>query len=163
MLLTVLIFGINKRKDEQQRRIKNSADCVTLFGVDERRHLEMSEHDEQVKLFTWASYLETQIPELKMMFHIPNGGHRYKAVAVKMKAEGVKAGVPDIFLAVPRSGGFHGLFIEMKAGRNKTSEKQNEWIAKLIQSGYLVVVCYGFEEAKREILDYLDVEDSTEI
>jgi predicted RecB family endonuclease len=120
--------------------------------------METTEHDEQCALFQWAALMENRIPGLKNLFAIPNGGHRYKAVAVKMKAEGVKAGVPDIFLAVPRSG-FHGLFIEMKAGRNKTSEKQNEWIAKLIQSGYMVVVCYGFEEAKREILDYLGVEE----
>lgn len=123
--------------------------------------MKITEHDEQVRIFAWASYLEIQIPKLKMMFHIPNGGHRYKAVAVKMKAEGVKAGVPDIFLAYP-SGDYHGLFIEMKVGRNKTTDHQNEWIYRLNEAGYLAVVCYGFEEAKREILDYLGVGNLTE-
>jgi len=118
----------------------------------------MSEHDEQVNLFAWARYMETKIPELKSMFHIPNGGHRHKAVAAKMKAEGVKAGVPDILLACPRDG-FHGLFIEMKAGKNRTTKNQNEWIQRLLGAGYLAVVCYSFEEAKKEIMDYLDQEN----
>ncbi|HAC16943.1 MAG TPA: VRR-NUC domain-containing protein [Bacteroidetes bacterium] len=113
------------------------------------------EHLEQVALFQWASLNDERIPELKLMFHIPNGGHRHKAVAAKMKAEGVKAGVPDILLACPRDG-FHGLFIEMKAGKNRTTKSQNEWIQRLLGVGYLAVVCYGFEEAKKEIMDYLD-------
>ncbi len=117
----------------------------------------MSEHEEQVNLFAWAKYMENQIPELKSIFHIPNGGHRHKAVAAKMKAEGVKAGVPDIFLACPRDG-YHGLFIEMKAGKNRTTKNQNEWIQRLLGAGYMVVVCYGWEAAKQEILDYLQNE-----
>lgn len=115
------------------------------------------EHDEQVLLFNWAALNEERIPELKNLFAIPNGGLRNKVVAVRMKAEGIKAGVPDICLAFP-SGGFFGLFIEMKAGKNKTTPTQNEWIIRLQQANYCVVVCYGFEEAKREILDYLGAE-----
>ncbi len=112
------------------------------------------EHDEQVLLFHWAVLNEERIPELKNMFSIPNGGQRHKAVAAKMKAEGLKSGVPDICLAFP-SGGFFGLFIELKVGKNKTTPSQNEWIMRLQQAGYMVVVCYGYEAAKREILDYL--------
>lgn len=133
------------------------------------------EHDEQTALFTWAAYMENQIPQLKSLFAIPNGGHRHKAVAAKLKAEGVKAGVPDIFLAVPMVRNkkitndvngllewgewISGLFIEMKAGKNKTTESQDEWIERLSKAGYRVAVCYGFEEAKREILDYLEVKE----
>lgn len=121
------------------------------------------EHDEQVLLFQWIDLMKTQIPELANLFAIPNGGHRHKAVAAKMKAEGVKAGVPDIFLAYPnyswvtRDVMYSGLFIEMKAGKNKTTESQDEWITRLREAYYKVVVCYGFEEAKQTILDYLEV------
>ena len=129
------------------------------------------EHDEQTALFQWAAMMESQIPELANLFAIPNGGHRHKAVAAKLKAEGVKAGVPDIFLAVPREGTWDacglgpctlphaGLFIELKAGKNKTTESQDEWIERLSKAGYRVAVCYGFEEAKAEILDYLEVKE----
>lgn len=40
------------------------------------------EHNEQAALFHWSVYVENQIPELKLLFAIPNGGHRYKAVAL---------------------------------------------------------------------------------
>ena len=117
----------------------------------------MSEHDEQKTLFSWAAYANGRFPELKLMFAIPNGGHRHKAVASKMKAEGVKAGVPDIFLPAPR-GGYHGLFIEMKYGRNKASQPQLRWIDALAAAGYLAIICYGFEDAQENIISYLEME-----
>ena len=64
----------------------------------------MSEHLEQCAVFDFARYAGIRL------FAIPNGGHRHKAVAVKLRAEGVCAGVPD--LMVPEAhGGFNGLFI----------------------------------------------------
>jgi len=94
------------------------------------------------------------MPELNLLFHIPNGGKRNITTAKRLKDEGVKAGVPDLFLPVSR-GGFFGLFIEMKVGKNKTTEKQNEWIAALQEEGYKVAVCYGCESAMEEIMNYL--------
>jgi len=116
------------------------------------------EHLEQVALFNWAAWNEERIPELKSLFAIPNGGHRHKAVAAKLKASGVKAGLPDICLPIAKDG-FHGLFVELKVGRNKTTPSQDEWIARLLQAGYLAVVCYGCEAAKKEILEYLEVKE----
>lgn len=37
----------------------------------------------------------------KLIYHVPNGGHRHKLVAVKLKEQGVKAGVPDLVLPMP--------------------------------------------------------------
>lgn len=31
----------------------------------------------------------------KLIYHVPNGGHRVKTVAAKLKAQGMKAGIPD--------------------------------------------------------------------
>ncbi len=93
-----------------------------------------SEHDEQVALFAWAAMNEAQHPELACMFAIPNGGARHPAVAAQLKAEGVRAGVPDCFLAV-RRGKWGGLFIEMKRRPNKPTTAQQEWIARLRNSG----------------------------
>ena len=114
----------------------------------------MSEHTEQVRLITWAHQWQDEYPGLEMLFAIPNGGHRHKATAAKMKAEGVKRGVPDLFLAVPR-GNWHGLFIEMKYGKNKPTAHQFRWLEKLAALGYKVAICYGCTDAKNMILDYL--------
>lgn len=124
-----------------------------------------SEHDEQVALFRWASLAACQFPALRWLFAIPNGGLRHPAVAVRMVAEGLKAGVPDVFLPLPRylddGDCLHGLFIELKVGRNKPSDKQQEWLAALNNTGYLAVVCYGWQDAARVILGYLDVDEVT--
>jgi len=85
-----------------------------------------SESNEQIALFQWVSYQLKRYPELELLYHIPNGGHRYATTAKRLKAEGVKAGVPDLCLPVAR-GGYYGLYIEMKAGKNKPTDYQGKW------------------------------------
>ncbi|WP_273430504.1 VRR-NUC domain-containing protein [Chitinibacter tainanensis] len=115
----------------------------------------MSEHDHQVALFRWAQLQSAAVPALKLMFAIPNGGARNIVVAGKLKAEGVKAGVPDILLPIPR-GVYHGLFIELKQPKGRVAPHQAEWIAELGLQGYRSVVCYGWEDAKDTIMGYLN-------
>ncbi|MEW6212845.1 MAG: VRR-NUC domain-containing protein [Acidobacteriota bacterium] len=117
-----------------------------------------TEHDHQCALFRWAAEMSERFPILEFMFAIPNAGAgAQRGQAGKLRAEGVKSGVPDIFIPCAK-GGFYGLFIEMKVGRNKPSAQQKKWIAYLRGFGYRVEVCYGVEEAKRVILDYLGQE-----
>ena len=121
------------------------------------RRLLPSEGQEQAALMGWAA-LEMKrgrMPELALLFHIPNGGARNKAEAGRFKAEGVKAGVPDLFLPVPR-GEHHGLFIEMKRrDGGRLSKEQKEWIAALQAQGYQVEVCAGWNEAAEVLTEYL--------
>lgn len=119
----------------------------------------MSEHDEQVALINWARYHEQLFPGLDLLHAIPNGGKRNKIVAAKLKAEGVRAGIPDLMLPVARQG-YHGLYIEMKAGRNKPTAKQLEKKVALEGQGYRVAVCWGWEAAAREIESYYSCERS---
>lgn len=119
------------------------------------------EADQQRKLFQWTTFIRAEYPEVDLMFHIPNGGSRNKLEAANLKRQGVKAGVPDLFLPVSR-GGYHGLFIELKYGKNKPTEKQTEWLKNLNEQGYAVAVCYGCEEASKKILKYLKLGDINE-
>lgn len=116
----------------------------------------VSESSEQISLFEWCEYSNGKYPELKLLFHIPNGGYRSAATAGRMKAEGVKAGVPDLFLPVSR-GGYHGLFIEMKAGKNKATLLQRQWLEDVKAQGYCAEVCVGWEEASKILTDYLNL------
>ena len=86
---------------------------------------------------------------------IPNGGARRKVEAAILKAEGVKAGVSDLFLAVPASHK-HGLWIEMKADAGIVSTPQGQWIALMRQAGYMAEVCWDWEDARSLILYYLE-------
>lgn len=113
-----------------------------------------AEHRAQVAVVTWATLARAEFPELALLFAIPNGGHRNVIVAKKLKAEGVKAGVPDLFLPVAR-GGYHGLFIEMKAGKNRPSQEQLELMNRLVLESYRCAVCYSSADAESILRHYL--------
>ena len=114
----------------------------------------MNEHQHQVALFDWARMNERPYPELTLLYANPLGGKRPKRTAARMKAEGAKAGIPDITLPVARAG-YHGLYIEMKVGRNKPTESQRWWLDALAMEGYRTTVCYSWEEARDVLIAYL--------
>lgn len=118
----------------------------------------------QVSLFGWAAQPDIvgMYPDLKFMFAIPNGMYTpYKHIAGKMRAMGMKSGVPDIFLPV-RRGEWPGLFIELKREKTdtkaagKTSKEQDVWIEHLQLQGFGVIVCHGFQHARDTIIQYLN-------
>lgn len=114
-----------------------------------------SEHDEQCALIDWARRVGSRKwPELNWLFAIPNGGARHPAVAMKLKAEGVVSGVPDLALLVPRRGN-HGLLIELKGLGGRVTEEQQGWIDNLVAEGYCACVCRGWDEARLLIEWYL--------
>lgn len=120
-----------------------------------------SEATEQERVIDWCRWHEQRMPELRLIFHIPNGGSRNEIEAKRLKAQGVKAGVPDLCLPVPR-GECHGLYIEMKYGRNKTTPKQEEWLEALRKQGYKTEICYGADEAITVLKEYLGQRDKEE-
>lgn len=112
------------------------------------------EHHEQAALFAWAVMQQARHPELALMYAIPNAARRSPRQGAWMKAEGMKAGVPDVHLPVPVRG-YCGLWIEMKAGRNKPTAEQKRRMEDLRSVGHRCVVCYSWDEARREIEKYL--------
>jgi hypothetical protein len=93
----------------------------------------------------------------KLIYHVPNGGHRVKAVAAKLKAQGVKAGIPDLVLPMAR-GGYFGLYIEFKAKPPfdaAVSPSQDAYLQALQDQGYLAIVCRGSIDAVEAIRAYL--------
>lgn len=119
------------------------------------------EENMQIALFQWAALEQGRYPELRLLFHVPNGGKRGKVEAARLKAAGVKAGVPDVCLPVPR-GGYHGLYIELKAGKNRPTADQTAWLTGLGQNGYRAAVCCSLDEATREIEAYLGLREAKE-
>lgn len=115
-----------------------------------------SEHQEQVALFEWAQLAQGRWPELSLLHAIPNGGQRSPRTAGMLKAEGVKPGVPDIFLPVARCG-YHGLYIELKRRKGgRVSVEQRKWLVALEREGYCCRVCHGWDEARTEIERYME-------
>lgn len=114
------------------------------------------------------------VPELEYMHAIHNQGHGDAIRGARAKAEGVKAGAPDIMLPYPigapwgtgfPNGGrlvtYSGLYIELKrlkserGAAGKASDVQTKWHNYLTCAGYKVVVCEGWEAARTAILEYL--------
>lgn len=140
----------------------------------------MTETEHQILVMCWAKKISLAgRAELDLLFHIPNGGGRSKREAGILKAMGVKAGVSDLFLPVPRivdcridpatDGGIAmfdmsgqclframaGLWIEMKCDGGRASEEQLKWIYAMRSMGYEAKVCTGWQEAVEAIKGYL--------
>ncbi|MCO7576189.1 MULTISPECIES: VRR-NUC domain-containing protein [Pseudomonas chlororaphis group] len=110
---------------------------------------------EQAALITELRICIPKVADL--IYHVPNGGHRHKSVAAKLKEQGVVAGIPDLVLTMAR-GGYFGLYIEFKAtppNDAPISASQHERIRKLNDQGYLAVVCRGHFDAMEQIRAYL--------
>jgi hypothetical protein len=114
--------------------------------------MKMIEHNNQVTLVMWVRAFK---PDL-LLVSMPNGGYRKAAEAIRLKSEGVVAGMPDLML-LEASGGFHGLFIEMKTEVGKLSKKQIEAHQALIERGYKVVTCHSYDQGRQAIEDYLSL------
>lgn len=112
------------------------------------------EHQHAKKVAQWARVNARKWPELELLYAIPNGGKRDLRVATKLKAEGVKRGVPDYCLPVAR-GSFHGLYIELKSPTGRATVEQNWWLKKLVKEGYAAGICKGADEAIRILTTYL--------
>ncbi len=130
-----------------------------------------TEHGHQAALFCWSNQNLHTYPQLKWLFAVPNGFFATPGQKAKMKAEGLKDGVPDIWLPILSTAWncefnrnkFYGLVIELKIPDKKTknelsgtSSEQKEWIAHLLTQGYACYVAYGWEDARDMIIAYLE-------
>ena len=120
-----------------------------------------TEHGNQAAVFQWIAITgQYAYPELRLAFAVPSGGLRDKVTAARLKAEGVKAGVSDVFLPVPRLG-YHGMWAELKREkyRNHTkggrSDDQIKFQDAMKQQGYYCVTCYGWEEMVGKLVEYM--------
>jgi len=119
-----------------------------------------SERGEQVALFAWAGLNQHLYPQLKWLYAIPNANSH------RMVAEGVRAGVSDVFLPWPNiavgNHGASGLYIEMKTEKRRNqkngglSQDQIDFIDYATKAGYKCHVCYSWIEAKKAIEEYLN-------
>ena len=119
--------------------------------------MKQREHQMQAALIRWVRLSQKGQPGLRRLFAVPNGGHRLPAVAARLKAEGVRAGVPDLVLPVAR-GKYHGLFIELKVPPNKLTPDQAAELDALEDEGYATRVCHSVTEAMAELQWYLGLQ-----
>lgn len=173
-----------------------------MAGISPWDYAKATEHSHQAALFMWANMAmrygltaannpssykvaghaandclihNDKVPHLKWLHAIHNQGHGDKIRGSLAKAEGVKAGVYDVFLPVPVYVGLIaskllssppyavpeteraacGLYLELKVGKNTTSPIQNEFAADMRAFGYATAEAWGWLEARNKVLAYL--------
>jgi hypothetical protein len=108
----------------------------------------------QASFFQW---LQLQYPKLfKYCFHIPNGGYRNILEATRLKRQGVKSGVADVFVMIPNDD-FGGLWIEFKTPKGKQTETQKEFEQNCIEMCYDYQIAHSLEEAQRILKTYMEI------
>lgn len=117
--------------------------------------MKQTEHQIQSALISWwaIQHKKYNLPEYAL-FAIPNGSKRNPVTGAILKREGVRKGVVDLMLATPNKN-HAGLFIEMKAGTNKPSLEQREFMGHALTVGYQVALCYDWTDASKVIHEYL--------
>jgi len=123
--------------------------------------MKQEEHQQQSLFIEWCGWHSNVDPRFENVFAIPNGGDRNLLVAVKMKREGVKAGVPDVFVAIA-SDEFHGLFLEFKSAKGRVTPEQLHWHSMLRNAGYLVIVVRSALEAIKVIKNYFGLKHGSD-
>lgn len=124
----------------------------------------LTEHQEQCLVFDWKRLLIERYPDIRSLHAVPNGaklpytekgGRRYSPEAIKLKKEGLTPGMLDINWPLAKRG-YHGLWVEMKVGKNTLTDEQAEMKQLLEQQGNYCVVCYSYQDAIRVIEWYAD-------
>jgi hypothetical protein len=100
-----------------------------------------------------VKWFRLQYPN-ELIFAIPNGEKRSKITASILKGQGVLSGVYDLMLMCSRKG-WHGLFIEIKFGKNNLTDNQKVFKGKATDAGYLCVECWTFEQFQQQVEHYL--------
>jgi len=104
--------------------------------------LPTSEQAEQVLVRQWRDLMMSEIPVLRWLVAIPNGGMRHKRIAAQLKAEGVVAGVSDLIL-IHRQRGYNGLAIEMKKEGGRLTPDQKEFLAHAASENFFAVCAFS--------------------
>ena len=124
------------------------------WRVPRARAWDRSEHDLQVAVVNCAMAYASTYPEILLLHAIPNGDWRGPRVAAKLKAEGVKPGVADLFLPVKR-GEFSGLYIELKRAGGTPSPEQWAFLESVTMQGFFAVVVNSLTVADEIIRRYI--------
>jgi len=114
----------------------------------------MPQHHEDNLQAAAVRWFRLQHPN-RVIFAVPNGGRRNPREAARLRMQGVLAGVSDLCIAEPFNG-FHGAFVEMKFGKNKTTDAQDKFMQQMRDRGYFTGVCYSVGDFIETIRAYFE-------
>ena len=119
-----------------------------------KRVISHEEGDIQADFFDKVKLFFPHIPD-KLLFAVPNGGSRHKIEAKNMKRQGVKPGVSDVILLIPKKG-FASLLMEFKTQSGRQSDEQKEFQRQAEMCGSKYVIVRSVKDALSAMKDYLN-------
>lgn len=115
------------------------------------------EDQDQINFTSWFDY---QYPHFSpLYFHVVNESMLPVQGRVKAKKKGLKKGVSDIIILLKR-GEYSGLIIELKRrdkSKSRVTKEQMDFLYEVDEQGFFCAVCYGFEQAKKCVQEYLKI------
>jgi hypothetical protein len=118
----------------------------------EKTVLPESESRIQTLMYVWFQNSYRQYG--KLFIKVTNEGKRTAREGMRLKGEGLRPGVPDIFIALPR-GPYAGLWIEVKRPGEAPRANQVQMIETLTAQGYRVEVVTSLATFQELINEYL--------
>lgn len=132
--------------------------CYTCYANKDNHPKKKQQHSNeeariQTEFFNQVPLFFPTLPD-RLLFAVPNGGSRHKIEAANMKRQGVKRGIADVILQVPKKG-FASLCLEFKTPTGKQSDEQKEYQRQVEMAGSKYVVVRSVEQAIRIMQKYL--------
>ena len=118
-----------------------------------KRHHDNEEARIQTEFFNKVPLFFPSLPD-RLLFAVPNGGSRHEIEAANMKRQGVKRGVADVILQIPKKG-YASLCLEFKTSTGKQAAEQKEYQRQVELAGSKYVIVRSVEQAIRVMQQYL--------
>lgn len=132
---------------------QNALKAIAMRSKPKRKYPESELATALVKWFDY-SHRGLGVPSKDLLIHCKNEGKQSPIAGARMRAQGVRPGVSDYLLLVPR-GAWHGLALEVKAPTGKLSDAQRAWLDLVCGQGYFIAIAYSLDEAMVYITRYL--------
>lgn len=130
--------------------------CYNCYAEEKnpsRKKKDNEEEREQIKFFELVPIYFPNLPD-KLLFAVPNGGSRHIAEAANLKRQGVRRGVADVILLIPKKG-FASLCLEFKTKTGRQSEHQEEFQRQAENCKSKYVIVRSAKQAINELKIYL--------
>jgi hypothetical protein len=127
---------------------------VTISKRTGSQSAKITEFQIQSKFFAWVWERQITRPHYRLIWAVPNSGKRSPWESSKALAEGLRKGVPDVTVAIPRTP-YHGLFMEFKSEHGELSKLQQIILTELQAQGYMIAIPRSVEDAQKILLSYL--------
>ena len=101
-----------------------------------------------------------RVRHIAPLVHVANERATSPQAGVRLKRKGVRAGMPDLELKIPR-GKYASLYVELKSATGRMNQNQKNWLDFLtMYSKY--EVHRTLEGFKKSVMDYMNIKETKE-